>query len=106
MYHTRRLQTPNTFLHTVLDPVPTTGLTSADIPELIIRVRDSMVARLHLISATAVHGDTITGSAKSTKGAGDSAQLLSLQPHAPTIVPVCGVSGEGSDEDAVLVDRP
>lgn len=80
----------------MLEPVPTTGLTSADVPELITRVRDAMLAALH-----AMDGSISPGNA----GTSETTPLLSTsRVTAPGTMPLGDV--EGSDEDGVLVDRP
>jgi lysophosphatidate acyltransferase len=88
----------NHFSRIVLDPVPTAGLTSADVPELMLRVRDFMVARLCSISAVATP--------VSPTAAGERTRRLSPERPTPVTPSAHNTNGEGSDEDAVLVDRP
>jgi len=92
LYHKGVLE-PGKLKIVVLEPVPTTGLTSADVPELITRVRDAMLAALVAIDGA---GSPVT------TGASETTPLL---PTPPKVVAASG-DVEGSDEDGVLVDRP
>jgi lysophosphatidate acyltransferase len=40
-------------LQLVLDPIPTTGLTAADVDALTTRTRDAMLRELHVLTAQA-----------------------------------------------------
>jgi len=97
LYHAGVLE-PGTLRIVVLDPVPTAGLTPADVPELMLRIRDSMVARLCSISEVATP--------VSPTAAAERTQRLSPERLTPVAPSVHNANGEGSDEDAVLVDRP
>lgn len=88
----------------MLEPVPTTGLTTADVPELITRVQNSMLNALRLISdgpspATQAAAPLATVSA-------DTTPPSPLTKRAAPAASVDGSTADGSDEDAVLVDRP
>lgn len=81
----------------MLEPVSTTGLTSEDVPELITRVRDSMLAALLAMDS---------GVSSSVKAeASETTPLLSTT-HVTTPGAVPSGDVEGSDEEGVLVDRP
>jgi len=87
----------------VLEPVPTTGLTTADVPELITRVRNAMLDALLLIS------DGTTPTAATPLATTTSADPTPSSPVTIRPAPAASVDGsavDGSDEDAVLVDRP
>ena len=52
------------FISTVLPPIPTTGLTVADVTELSIRVREQMVAALREISSPAEPSSSASSQSK------------------------------------------
>ncbi|KAF8313408.1 1-acylglycerol-3-phosphate O [Clavulina sp. PMI_390] len=85
----------------VLDPVPTTGLTAADVPDLITRVRDAMLAKLIEISDGTVPAKGQAPSATTTSVTTPLSPAIQRPPPS-----VSGSTADGSDDDAVLVDRP
>jgi hypothetical protein len=88
----------------VLPPIPTDMLTTADIPDLITRTRDAMLAVLHELS---------DGPSESPQvGATTPTELTPLLSE-PTMPPNSSESKDGSggeteasEDDGVLVDRP
>ncbi|KAF7318091.1 1-acylglycerol-3-phosphate o-acyltransferase [Mycena chlorophos] len=103
----------------VLPPVPTTGLTTADIPDLMARVREQMLTTLIDISVkvpsttvgeehpekpivSAMPDDAVIDAANAPKGAMPTVAGASV----PSLTSSSGTETETEDEDTVLVDRP
>lgn len=99
-------------MYAVLEPIPTKGLTSADVPALMKRIEEAMLKTLRSISDDPprdVSGkDTLAAVPASLLNAGSIVEIHASgdRADAPVMSVGKGAPPEDSDEDAVLVDKP
>jgi len=102
LYHSGVFE-PGNLKIKVLPPIPTDMLTTADIPDLIVRTRDAMLAALHEIS----DGRSETLQMGSTTPTESTPPLSEpTMPNSSESKDGSGGETETSEDDGVLVDRP